>query len=234
MASSIRPFSTRRIRSSTCGLIDMVRYLRERGEWLGLRGLTCARGGCLTTSGGVGRVGSGEAIREEAIDRQRAAAVDGDDAGEPNDDEVILEPFGAGGQAAEPVHEEPVRHVRGDRADHQADNAERGESTAESENQCKWGDELRDDRECRERGGEAERVGHPAEGAAEAVPAEEAEGVLESVRDEEGAEHDASEKGAAVVVGGDECAVHGILRLYVRAIVARACISCDPERSADS
>src|SRR6185503_7481588 len=89
----------------------------------------------------AGRAAS-EAVCEPPVERQCAAPVEGNDAREADREQVILEALGAGGQAAEPVHEEPVRRMGADGAGHDADDTERCESAAEAEQERERGDEL--------------------------------------------------------------------------------------------
>src|SRR5689334_3922213 len=156
MASSIWPFSTRLMRSSTCGLIDMavtpdvtieLRSVRRRG----LRNPARRTGRAARARVAACGLALRESIGQPGVHGERATAIHYDDGGQTDREEVVLEAFGTGRESAEPVHEETVGRVRGDRAGHDADDAERGEPARESDEEREGCDELGGDRESGER-----------------------------------------------------------------------------------
>ena len=100
-------------------------------------------------------LGPAESSGQPGVHGECAAAIHRDDGAQADREEVVLEAFHTGREPAEPVHEEAVRRVSGDRAGHDADDAEGGEAASESEEESEGRYELGGDRKRCERSGEA-------------------------------------------------------------------------------
>ena len=97
----------------------------------------------------------------------------------------------------------PAGAVGEDGARHDAGDPGRGEAAAQPGDEQERRDQLGDDRQRGERRRKSQRAGHPAQRPREAVAPEEAERVLQPVRQHDEAERQAGHGRGAVVVGGD-------------------------------
>src|SRR5439155_6280410 len=120
---------------------------------------------------------------DERVDRPCAGAVDEERDRHAKGENVVLHALGL--LRAQPVHEEPVPLVNGDRHEHDDGDAERRDAREQADRQAERAEEFCHHRKERERRREA-RLREVRHSAPEAITAEPSERLLRAVREHDG------------------------------------------------
>src|SRR5271157_3980393 len=144
---------------------------------------------------------------EHLIDRERPRSLDQHDEPKRDGQEMILKAFAL--LLAAPVHEEPIDVVHGRyRHQHVDDDSERRDAAEQAYDKSETAEELRTNREKRQRRRNAHLLGEEAHGALEAVAAKPAQHLLRSVHEECHPEDQAYYDEGQVVWSRDKFAKH--------------------------